>query len=306
MSGWVVGMVATLLATALAGCAHGVAEEDAPAALAGVLHGIVVDTGIRPLAHVQLSTKGPGGTLWANTTATGAFAFPPLPPGLYAVVAHRAGFHDASTTGEVDGTDRPLRILMEPDAATRPYVTAYVFRGFIECSTSTVGLAITLCSVPNVPGVANVTRDNAVTDIALDAAPAWTQHELVWQPTQSLGDQLRLVVRGTSQDINEGADLNSTVGVSPLLATANTTVLGDAGVGPGWTLTLIVFAGGMAGSGSQVCTPPVPGVLGGACLFDSGATLEQEFTLYSHLFHGFTPPPGYRFSADGEPVPPQP
>jgi hypothetical protein len=305
MSGRVVGMVATLLATALAGCAHGGAEEG-PAALAGVLHGIVVDTGIRPLAHVQLFTKGPGGMLWVNTTATGAFAFPPLPPGIYAVMAHRAGFHDTSTTGEVDGTDRPLRILMEPDAATRPYVTAHVFRGFIECSSSTVGLAITLCSVPNVPGV-NVTRDNAVTDIFLDAAPLWAQHELVWQPTQSLGDQLRLVVRGTPADSSYGSsELNSTVGVSPLLATANTTVLADSGIGPGGAITLIVFAGGMAGSGSQVCTPPVPGALDGACLFDSGATLEQEFTLYSHLFHGFTPPPGYRFSVDGEPVPPQP
>jgi hypothetical protein len=35
-----------------------------------------------------------------------------------------------------------------------------------------------------------------------------------------------------------------------------------------------------------------------------GASVEQEFTTYTHVFYGYTPPAGYRFSADGDPPAP--
>jgi hypothetical protein len=306
-----------VVCAALAGCAH------APAAPAlsratGPLHGIVVDTGIRPLAGVRLSAQGPQGAVAANTSAMGTFAFPPLPLGAYVVTAHRAGFLDARTTAQVDGADRALHIQLAPDPRTAPYVVASVFRGFVECSTTT----LVLTAIPNLPGdlvaqatcgagpapctrPSNVTRDNDGTSIPVDGFPLWVQHETVWQATQSLGEQLHLFVSALQGGASAtSTSLNDTAGPSPLLTVLNTTALAAAKVGPGTLLQLTVFAGGMKDSGSQVCTPQVNPVLSYSCLWDSGATTEQEFTIYTHLFYGFTPPPGYRFTADGDPVPP--
>src|SRR5687768_11926734 len=116
MSGLVVGaLAALLLATALSGCAeNGGAAQGTPAEEMGTLRGIVVDGAIRPLPNVQLSVRGPAGTLWANSTAGGVFEFAAaLPFGVYVVAAHRAGFLDTYAAAEVDGGDRPVRIQME-------------------------------------------------------------------------------------------------------------------------------------------------------------------------------------------------
>jgi hypothetical protein len=300
---------------ALAGCAHAPAAS-VSAAAAGSLHGIVVDTGIRPLAGVRLSTQGPQGQVAANSSADGSFAFPPLPPGTYVVAAHRLGFLDVRTTAQVDGQDRLLRIQLEPDARGAPYAAAALFRGFIECSTTTLIVSVAVCAIPNVPGElvagatcgggpapctrpGNLTRDNDGTTIPVDGTPLWVQHETVWQATQSLGEQLHLFVSAGPNSLND------TAGSSPLLTVVNTTTLQAAKVGPGSVLDLTMFAGGMKDSGAQVCTPAIDPLGPASCMWDSGATLEQEFTIYTHLFYGFAPPPGYRFTVDGEPVPPQ-
>jgi hypothetical protein len=313
-----------LASTALAGCAGEGGHEDAAAAVPEgleVLHGIVVDLAIRPLGHVRLSTQGPGGMLWTNTSAAGSFAFPPLPPGTYLVSAHLAGFADTRASAVLDGTDRTVRIQLEPDARTLVYAAAHLFRGFLECSMTSVGATVAVCYGPNIAtqqvgettcdsGLptpclrpANATQDHHFGSLQLDGSPLWVQHETVWTSTQALGDQLHVFTDArTGSDGNRTEDsLNDTAGPSPLLTVEDTAALEKAGVGPGSLIGFDVFAGGMPSSGSQVCDP-----VSGGCFWDTGMTLEQDFTIYSHVFYGFVPPPGYRFSSDGEPVPPQP
>jgi hypothetical protein len=318
-------VVAACALVAFAGCSHRAGADAGSGEALGTLRGVVVDPGIRPLARVQVTTQGPHGTLWSNTSASGGFEFPPLPYGAYVVTAHRLGFLDVRTTVQVDGTPRVARIQMEPGATAAPYATAHLFRGFLECSTTAIGATFAACAVPNLVPLAvaiatcdlgaptpctqlgNLTADHNSLDIPVDGRPLWVQHETVWEATQSLGDQLHVFVSGgQGGGLNAtSAELNDTAGPSPLLTVLNTTVLQGASIGPGSTLTLAIFAGGMEQSGSQVCVPRVEPATRGSCFWDTGATLEQEYRVYTHLFYGFTPPPGYRFSSDGDPVPPQ-
>jgi hypothetical protein len=57
----------------------------------------------------------------------------------------------------------------------------------------------------------------------------------------------------------------------------------------------------------QECTPTPDPVLGAiyCTKYGVGATLEQKFSHYTHVFYGYTPTPGWRFTS-GDPVPPPP
>ncbi|MCA1812166.1 MAG: carboxypeptidase-like regulatory domain-containing protein [Halobacteriales archaeon] len=292
-------------------------------ATTGVIRGVVVDEGIRPLAGVLLTATSQGSSFTANSTSTGSFGFQGLPPGTYFVKAHKLGFRDTQVSTEVHAgvsDPHPLKVLLSLDSTyVKPYASATVFKGFIECGVVTPGVGIAVCSIPNgttcgndpVPCSANVTSDNFSMFIAVDGGvPLWIQHELVWDATQAAGNQFSLVARTATAEGFQGGSYEKDLpdqptGESPLLAVVNTTTIKEYDIGRNGTgLAPAVFTGGVEGTGSQVCAPDTPAT-NPFCAFDTGVTLEQDFTMYTHVFYGFLPPEGYRFSNDGEPVPPQ-
>lgn len=317
----------TIASLVLSGCS-GKAASDATTAegglvatdTTGIIRGVVVDEGIRPLAGVLLTATGQGTTATTNSSATGSFGFQGLAPGTYFVKAHHAGYRDNQASTEVHAglaDPQPVKLLLGIDSTyVKPYAAASVFKGFIDCGVTTPAIAVAVCSIPNgptcgmdpVPCTGNVTADNFITFIPVDGGvPRWIQHELVWQATQAGGDQFNLAARSAKPGGGFDDLPGDFIGPSPLLATINATVIHDHDIGRNGTgLLPSVFTGGIKGTGDQVCAPVLPSPLphGGFCLFDTGATLEQDFTLYTHIFYGFSPPDGYRFTRDGDPVPP--
>ncbi len=303
--------VLTLTTFALAGCSDGggpatdaaddfqdldlVATDET-----GVIRGVVIDASITPVPNADVAVERPGAEpLTALTGADGLFGFDGLAPGSYFVKVQKAGYFDAQQSVEVvpDVADPPaVRILLELNEATRPYVQTLVFEGFMECGLTSPAVGVSLCglvnSVGEIGGAPNATNEDSQVRYPLDRAPTWTQSEMVWESTQAFGDELALLY--SYGDCGEGfyCDHESR-GTSPVLLTANATMsqtLFDEEAGE---LYIRVFT-------DDVDATAVPGYLSG-----SGITFEQSFTIYTHVFYGYQPPEGWRFSVDGEAPAPQ-
>jgi hypothetical protein len=313
---WLVAAV--LVSALLAGCSAKSAPQPEDAlpdvdvrstATTGVIRGVVVDVAIRPIAGVTLTVQAKERTLTTQSSATGSFGFQGLAPGTYFIEAHKLGYGDVRVAADVAaGEDAPrvTKIALEPDLATRPYVDAFVFKGFIECSVP----AIALCSVPNVgaqivglltcdeplnqtgaPCVApaNATSDHFITWYAVARLPDWVQTEMVWTPTSAAGERLTLYHSYSGKEhIGIQGTYGSATGASPLLLTSDRAASAKIDLGNATDLAIRAFSGGMGQDPSGFV----------------GASVEQEFTAYTHVFYGYLPPTGYRFSADGAPPPP--
>lgn len=303
-----VAIVALLLAgTLLAGCSSpsdNSPSESGPTfddlglqatSSTGVIRGVVVDDAIRPIAGAKVTLMGES-PKEASTTDQGTFGFDGLPAATYFLKVHKAGYVDAQqSTDVVAGLADPpvVKVQLVADAANMPYVEDYVFEGFIECS-ATVGappagyLSGALCSIPNdlTPQTGNVTQDNFGVFYQLAKKPSWIQSEMTWDSTQALGGEMRLQYSWEC-DTNNGFLCDHDVGgTSPLLLTANADDIEVINHGDySEELFVRVFNQESASSMSTV-----------------GATIEQRFTIYTHIFYGYQPPEGWRFSS-GDPIP---
>lgn len=281
----------------------------------GIIRGYVVDNTITPLAGVSITLEGTAKS--AQTTDTGVFGFDALEPGTYFVSAQKAGFTPARQSVEVvAGEDEPpaLRILLEADAQfVAPYVETYVLEGYIQCGVTTPGVAVAVCSIPNgcFPGFGvcatnqNFTQDYFNLFVPVDNVPQHIQHEVVWEATQSTGNMFNLAMRTATREQFDAGGYNEDIGgdiigTSPLVGIINATMIEDEEIGlDGLGLAPAVFTGGM--EGTEPCVPAPADI----CLFPTGATVNQRFTMYTHIFHGYTPPEDWRFSTDST-VPPPP
>jgi hypothetical protein len=307
---------ACLLGLVVSGCGgKSASASDGPdvdvrsTATTGVIRGVVVDTAIRPIAGVVLKVQARDRVLATNSSATGAFGFQGLEPGTYFVQAHKLGFADVRVGVDVragDDTPPVTKVGLVPDLAARPYVDAFVFKGFIECSVP----AIALCSVPNVglqiagiltcddpvnktpaPCVRqdNATSDHFITWYPIAQTPDWVQTEMVWSATAETGKQLTLYHSYSGKDhVGIMGTYGTATGPSPLLLTSDRKASESIKLGSETDLAVRAFSGGMEQDPSGF----------------AGASVEQDFTAYTHVFYGYTPPVGYRFSADGDPPPP--
>jgi hypothetical protein len=312
-------LLSSLLLGALAGCAAksaSTAPDDLAAAAreldvkatatTGIIRGVVVDDAIRPLGGAVVSLTAQGKPMTTNTTAVGAFGFAGLPEGTYFVKAHKLGFHDAQSSVDVKAgvDDAPLtKISLVADRSfVKPFFVAMSHKGFIECGTDVVAL----CSVPNhfcipaqPPCIAytpNVTNDQFSSYFNVDSPPDWLQCELIWDSTQALGNTLSVTTRVSTAQLNSDGfyirGMNSSEGPSPLLVVDdydrihNTKNAGKDTLGNGTGLELDIFSGG------NVATP-----IGSLV----GVQLNQDYQVIAHLFYGYRPPPGYRFTSDGDP-----
>lgn len=316
-----------LLASAVAGCS-GAGGRDPAAGVdfsglgleatdaTGILRGVVVDAAVRPVAGVRIDARGPGGAASVSTSnAQGAFGLDGLAPGDWFVAANKSGYRPAQASARVEaGVGEPpvVKLLLEADPATAPYVNAFTFDGFLECSFRAVVIGYALCS-----GTAN---DRFAQNYTPDSVPDWWQSEMVWESTQAFGSELSLDISCLDgPPCPDGQVLiNRSEGQSPLVVAIDGATAGRFQLGAGQDVDLRVFAFGrhdtdlvdddqVNGQLNQTTGGAVPCVEWPA-VFDAcmrfggvGVILSQKFTVYSHEFHHTVPPPGWRFTVDGPP-----
>jgi hypothetical protein len=292
--------VATLaLAALLSGCAGKAAEPptnaiDAAAnelalkatATTGVIRGVVVDTAIRPVASLKVTTQAKGGTLTTNTSANGAFAFEGLAAGTYFLKTHKAGYEDTQTSVDVvagDSAPAVTRIQVLADPSTRPSVDLFHFKGFLECSavvgTPLTGGFFTPCENPATGE--RIGNENSHTSFNVTGNTTWVQATMIWSSTNPLGAELYYNLYYSQSDYPDSV-VGFGRGPSPLETNVNGTAantFGEAGH--------LLFEGAASRSTTQGF---------------AGAAFQQDFDVYIVVFHGFEPPPGYSFARDGDPV----
>jgi hypothetical protein len=289
---WVTA-VSALLLTALAGCSDGGKDpvEDADfkdldlkaSSTKGLIRGVVVDDAVRPLAAAKVSVQSAAGPLEAITSEEGLFGFDELEPGTYFIFASKAGFKGTQTsTDVVAGVEEPpiVRVLLSPDASfVAPYVETFVFDGFIECSA---GAAIddgnygveNACS-ESVGTVQPFTNSATFAEHQLAGTPMWVQSETVWSSTQAVSSSLSVNFAYPDDSELDGWKDLPVEGKSPLLNTMDEETAAEY-IKNG-TLNLRVFP----------WTDSYPGPI---------VSYQQRFTIFTHVFYGYQPPEGWRFT----------
>lgn len=296
----------SLFATLLAGCNGGAGDEgkglvdddefkDLQATQqTGIIRGVVVNDAIAPVPGATITLTVGSATKNATSADSGAFGFDGLAPGTYFLSAAKPGFTTIQQSADVvaDVSEPPIvRIQLMADPAQAPYWVPYQFEGYIGCSARYFIEGRNLCGAVD-------ERDEPLHDIELEGVPTFAQGELVWDSTQSLGDELSFNWRRD----DTSADYVDIEGPSPLILQANGTLLEENEVGAGQPLRTIVFTA----HNSATEPPCVPGEVPelGGCYWGVGAQVSQQFKLYVHVFYNMVPPEGWTFGADGDPLPP--
>ncbi len=306
---WVAGL---LVAALVAGCTNDSAssKEPAPAAFddvvvtstTGAIRGVVVTQAIVPIAGALIVL--PEGAQ-RTSDEEGAFVFNGLEPGDYFLTVSKIGYVTIQTSAHVVAGDAepPItKVTLLPDAAAaRPYYQEYVFDGFIQCSGTFVAVGAAVCSVTDIVGVPS--EDRFGVTYPLEAKPSWMQTEMVWDSTQAAGNEMSVMYSWDCGDENDGFLCDhGAAGKSPILLVANATAIDEINEGDynGTELFVRAFNEGLPES-----DPDVPGY-GSAPGGGLGLTANQRFTFYTHLFFGYEPTEGWRFtSGEGVPQPPQ-
>lgn len=283
----------------------------------GILRGVVVDEAIRPLGNVTIRVAASGGDRNATTAPDGLFAFAGLPPGGYLVRAHKLGFFDESLAVNVTaGVDAPpeVHVQLRADVLNTPAIEAFTFNGFLQCSVTAVLARAAACNpseslspVCQLPvdvctaGPGNLTEDRfmAVHSVSRQSI-RFLQNELVWTPTSQLSASLRATPGSRNPTDGKISDFRPFEGASPLVMPMPGDIAQGLLIGNGRDLVVRVFSGYVNGTNPPTCLPSPFG-----CPWGVGASYEQKFQLFTHVFYGFAPPEGWQFSRDGTPPIPQ-
>ncbi len=296
-----VALIALLVsAAALAGCSSKPSpapEDDLPdqglvaTDETGIIRGVVVDDAIRPIAGALVTVRTSGSDAMSmETMADGLFGFDGLAPGDYFVAGHKIGHFDIQQSetvvaGVADPTPVTLRLAIDP--GNQPYFQDYVYDGFIQCAGTFVAVGANMCTFTDEVDE-NLTDDRFYVEYELDRKPTWVQSEMIWDSSQAAGDAMSIMYSWECDD-NDGFLCDHDVGgTSPLLLTADATAIekiGGGDLGEGVDLFIRVFNQGL----NETDTDPGGGV---------GATIQQSFMVYTHVFYGYAPPEGWRFSED--------
>jgi hypothetical protein len=284
-----------LVATVLAGCSGGGSKSDdctdrcpipPPAKGKGVIVGLVVDGGFSPVKGAKVIVTST--ELSDVSDDAGRFMFQDVNPGLYQLTVSKPGYGTVNPTVDViadDTAPEVTKVLLMRIPGTEPYVEPLVFEGFIECSA---GAALdagnyAFYSACSHSALQDVLNDRfAVTYELEGAVPTFAQSEMVWTSSQALGNALAVMYSrggGTVAPV----DYVSARGTSPLVIKANQTVLETNEIVSENPLWIRAF-------------PWAETVV--------GVTLQQKFTVYTHLFYNFEPAEDWTFGTKGEPVPP--
>ncbi|HUR25479.1 MAG TPA: hypothetical protein VM327_05645 [Candidatus Thermoplasmatota archaeon] len=194
-----------------------------------------------------------------------------------------------------NGTPDILKVQLTVDPTTAPFVSTYVFDGFIECSFSLVAVGFAACNT------GEQLNDRFSDTYALTQLPDWAQSEMIWESTQAVSENLDLVYSVPPRESTLYDNYAEARGPSPLLVTANQTTMGEYGV----LEQGVIFRVFNEPIDSTRPSDPASGdacldrpQLGG-CVTGVGFTLEQSFKVYTNLFFGFQPESGWLFAVDG-------
>ncbi len=340
---WVTVALASL---ALAGCAEDaneIAQKDETfdefdleaTEDTGIIRGVVVDPAIVPIEGVTLTVVETGAQAISNEN--GAFGFTGLEPGAYFLTAEKAGFGavQQSAIVEANVAQPPvIKILMEQDPSTAPFVEYSAFNGYVACSFTLGVLSLAACGVD---GVDEQLGHVFLEEHVFDRAPQWVQSEMVWENTQSAGDWMS--VSWTDPGTNGQRRISAADGPSPLMTSWDRATFDEMNL-TGLTLWLRVFSTAQDGTdfvdeetwNSQY--RPMYGTLnstglvgvgetwadnapygaqpfGEDCvkypvLFDAclnwrgvGMTVSQDYEMFTSTFFNLMPKDGWMFTEDG-------
>lgn len=295
----------------VSGCADKAGPEQAGAAREGSasLRILVVDPAIRPMPDVTVAVQGTGQALENLTGPDGLVAFAGLAPGVYVVSASRAGYFPVQTTATLASDVEPaiVKLVLDPDAATLPYVQTHLAEGFIECSTQ----AMQVCGIPNAVSyvtcleydvcAGNVTNGRYFGEMHVSSNATLLQFELVWTPTTTSAERLELMILTygeTCKDPIADTFIHIVDGPSPLLLKMPTIDVAEWRIGGPCFIRWQVFPGGIEGT---PCVDQQPPFNAEVCV---GFAAQQPFRVVMHEFHGYLPPEPWRFSSDGDPPAP--
>jgi hypothetical protein len=273
-------LAVAFLTLALAGCSEdpssAVPVEPVVSGETGMIRGVVLGTTVTPIVGANVTIDGY--SVLAITNADGAFAFEGLAAGSYFLNAQHPDFFagKASTQVVAGAADPPIvKFSLQPQLKFTPFAEPFEFKGFLQCSYRFLLVA------NNCPG------GNSEVTYPISIVPEWVQSQLQWASGSPAGDALSFdfTVPGTTVDYLEAE------GVSPLTIMAPPEEIKKNGLGSGLDLYLRVF------------TSDAPGTGTGLVPFGVGFQLDQEFTIYTHIFYGFQPFDGWTFLEHGVPTP---
>lgn len=314
---------ALLLVVALAGCAGGgdgggdPSDPGVPTLTAssttGVIRAVVVDEAVRPIAGANVTVLQGGSPLRVGVTDENGFAgFEGLLAGTYFLHAGKRGYLEAQQAVEVAaGIDDPpvAKLVLPVRASDLGFVLEFKFEGFMECAAGGGNWCFIAnyypCLVQQAASqqcTGNLTNDNSY--FAIDAplrdlqrVPDWLQAEMVWESTQAVLPYMTMRL-----DITNAANVTidnatSRTGASPVLVAYPPEWMEAWHLGTTAGLAVESFPG----SPPELCAVEAPQVT----LCSLGVAAEQRFTYLVHVFYGYTPPEGWRFTETGTvPSPP--
>lgn len=304
------------LALVLPGCAASSGGSDAiettdassfgdiakgPTATTGIVLGVVVDPGIRPIAGAEVLLHGsPEKT--TTTTDDGRFAFSDIAPGTYFISASKLNFDSSQVSVDVvagDANPDVYRIQLQPMFDQAPYSIPHDFEGFIECGYSVRGVISYLCvndyeklvTGDDLGPTLNGLIDNRGYVVALDGNWSTLVFELTWEPTSTGTSPAMFIL--VSWWNRTSSDAYGRIGGPP-------------------PNVLLRFETGEEAVGQQGCCEVIPpeGVhdlypWAGIESAEGGAPVavgfEQRFHIYQHDFFYGKPPPDWSFVAGDEP-----
>jgi hypothetical protein len=264
----------------LAGCSQSPAPEapSSPAAAPtdpGVLHGLVLDDAIRPIAGATVTALGTNATVLSGED--GSFLFPDDLPREQPLVilANAPRYRSASVQASLPATGGvAVRIVLALESTATVYQDVVKFDGLIGCQTS---VAVS----EEEPRFADCDAGvgESTTAWVFSASPALVAAvvEVTWEATQPLAEGLGATL---SDPKGEGTVLTEAVGRSPLrLVLAQAAA--ERSYASGGDLRLEVYARPVTDEDEQAVAATV--------------AVQQSFQAFATLFYGAPPDPTYSF-----------
>jgi len=271
-----------LLVVLLAGCTDDPVQVPAFGLQAtpdtGIIHGIVVDAAIVPVADVLVDVQGLGTR--TTTDTEGRFGIEGIPPGTYFLRFSKPGYESVQQSVDVRaGQSAPPLLNVQVPAApgTAPAGVLLQASGFIACS------AATLLTVHPICHNLGTGDDRSLLDFPVNGVPDVFQSEVVWESTQPLGTDLYEInyIYDLQSGATTGDRIGQGLGTSPIIHRSADG--GPAAVGLG------------AGTGVRI------GLFSGGPVLETGVAIDQRFDAFVSLFYNMDPGADWSFIDDGAP-----
>jgi hypothetical protein len=322
-----------LQATPTTGVIRGIAVDEAIRQLGGVDIGVTLLDG-----QIRNVTSAPDGAFGLDGLAPGTYFMVARKAGYLPVQA-------SSEVVAGVAAPPLVKLLMTADPTTVPYVTVFVYEAFIGCSVTSPSVSVAVCDVgplkaaTNNEFLVNYEADKPPQWIQSEAVWESTQplgSELSLSLTDfSQGPQITVnatagpspihftVNETTAQRFNYGVNNTMTIRLFSTAVTGTDVVPEEIVQGAYASNYGTVNGTGLpAFYQSNVVDRDPTGLVGNPfdnpnclkypALFNScyrvggaGVVVNQRVSVFTHIFYGYTPPPGWTFSATGQaPQPP--